>query len=145
MERKKCSPLLAGELHPQGFFQGGADGLQGRQFLLLLHSEEGIAGVGCQEPGHVFGIGQRRGVKGASLEGRYELLALELGRAVRMHSLALGNVFFKDASRPTGFFMDASGRRAGRVSFCHSTHSLGLCGQGPVYTRLWAMDSRGAG
>ena len=27
--------LLAGELHAQGFFQGVADGLQGRQFLLL--------------------------------------------------------------------------------------------------------------
>ena len=34
--------MLAGELHAQGVFQGGSDGLQGRQLFLLLDTETGL-------------------------------------------------------------------------------------------------------
>ena len=60
--------LLFGELHAQGFFQGGPNGLQRRQLFLLLDAEKGVAGVGREEPGHVFRVAQGCGVKALALD-----------------------------------------------------------------------------
>jgi hypothetical protein len=103
--------LCFGELHAQGVFQGGSDGWEVGQLLLALDAEEGIAGVGCEEPRHVFKVGQGGGVKATPLEELYELPALELGRGAWMGGLVLPEVLFI-VGEGKGFALEWLTRRA---------------------------------
>ncbi|MGD0770389.1 MAG: hypothetical protein ABSB42_19570 [Tepidisphaeraceae bacterium] len=58
--------------------------MQGRQFLLLLNPKKRVAGVGCQEPRHVFRVGERCVVETGAADEFDKLVALELRGSARV-------------------------------------------------------------
>ncbi len=73
---KEVFPVLAGELHAEGFFKGRPHGGQGRQVLVPLDAGAGVAGVGGEEPGHVLRVRERGDGQHGPLQVLDESLAL---------------------------------------------------------------------
>ena len=78
--------LFAGEFHSEGVFEGGANILQGREVCFAFDAGEGVAGVGREKPGEVFGIGEGGIMEAGAFDEFEELIARGLGGGMWMGS-----------------------------------------------------------